>query len=138
LYSYVIQFAINGDARAQGNLIGSIPAVVGMAMTGKAAKGNRTKNIVSDKKNIVNDVNGPTIEIEKIRGTKGRDGSISKHIIEKDMNNKTVSKTHQVINPEGKVIHQHQDHISTQKNPHTGKPNTRRFPDEWIKYKKIN
>lgn len=62
------------------------------------------------------------------RKSRGADGAISRHIIEK-LNGKTNSVTHQVIK-EGKVIHQHQTHI--------GKYGTRRqFPDEWIEYPRI-
>ena len=43
-----------------------------------------------------------------------------------------VSKTHQVTGKDGKVIHQHQDHVSTQKKTKTGKHNTRQFPDKWV------
>lgn len=93
------------------------------------AEGNGSSN---------SDPNGPTTETEKVRQSKGGDGASSKHIIEKDANGNTVSKTHQVKSTDGKTIHQHQDHISTQKNPETGKPNTRQFPDEWVKYPKID
>ncbi len=73
----------------------------------------------------------------KTRQSKGADGATSKHIIEKDAKGKTVSKTHQVTSPDGKVVHQHQDFVS--QTPQKGqKPITRQFPDEWVKYPNIN
>jgi hypothetical protein len=62
------------------------------------------------------------------RANPGRDGGISKHIIER-VNGRTNSVTHQV-HVNGRLIHQHQTHI--------GKYNgRRRFPDEWVEYPTI-
>ena len=78
-----------------------------------------------------------TTKQEKIRKSEGADGSTSKHIIEKDANGKTISKTHQVTNTDGEVIHQHQEHVS--QTPAEGqKPTMRRFPDDWIEHKSVN
>ncbi len=69
-----------------------------------------------------------TTEIVK-RNKPGRDGGQSQHIKEK-VNGTTTSTTHQVT-LDGKVIHQHQDHI--------GKHGTvRRFSDELTGTKTIN
>ena len=78
-----------------------------------------------------------TTKQEKIRKSEGADGSTSKHIIEKDANDKTISKTHQVTNTNGEVIHQHQEHVS--QTPAEGqKPTMRRLPDDWIEHKSVN
>ncbi len=62
------------------------------------------------------------------RGTPGRDGGQSRHIIEK-LDNETISVTQQVERS-GKIIHQHQKHI--------GRYGTERFfPDQWIEYPQI-
>jgi hypothetical protein len=59
----------------------------------------------------------------------GKDGAISKHIIEK-YKGKTNSVTHQVKR-NGKIIHQHQKHI--------GKYGSeKRFPDKWVEYPTID
>lgn len=69
-----------------------------------------------------------TKEVVK-RGKPGRDGGQSQHVIEK-VNGQTTSTTHQVVK-DGKLIHQHQDHI--------GKHGTvRRFSDELTGTKTIN
>ncbi len=73
----------------------------------------------------------------KTRNDKGSDGATSEHLIEKDSQGNTVSKTHRVTSKDGDVIHQHQDHVSTEPNPETGEKTTRQFPDEWIQYPKI-
>ena len=66
----------------------------------------------------------------KPRKSKGSDGASSEHIIEKGPNGETISKTHRVTK-DGKVIHQHQEHI--------GKHGTeRRFPDKWTGTDTIN
>ena len=70
---------------------------------------------------------GVTVENKK-RKSKGGDGADSEHDIEK-MNDKTISKTHRVTK-DGKIIHQHQDHIGK----FGGK---RRFPDVWTGTKTI-
>jgi len=78
-----------------------------------------------------------TTKQEKIRKSEGADGSTSKHIIKKDANGKTISKTHQVTNTNGEVVHQHQEHIS--QTPAEGqKPTMRRFPDDWVEHKSVN
>ena len=59
------------------------------------------------------------------RSSKGADGALSRHIIER-LDNKVISKTHQVIN-NGKIIHQHQHHIGTY-------GTIRQFPESWINY----
>lgn len=76
---------------------------------------------------------GTTTFTEKVRPTKGADGSTSKHLIESDSKGNTISKTHQVTNEQGKIIHQHQDHIP-QNLPQGEKAIPRRFPDEWIMF----
>ena len=48
---------------------------------------------------------GTTTFTEKVRPTKGADGSTSKHLIESDSKGNTISKIHQVTNEEGKIIH---------------------------------
>ena len=64
----------------------------------------------------------------KIRPTPGRDGALSRHIIER-VDGRVNSVTHQVVR-DGRVIHQHQTHI--------GKYGTqRRFPDAWVEYPEI-
>ena len=82
--------------------------------------------------------NGPTTEKTITRKDKGNDGAASEHIIESDQDGNTVSKTHKVTSKDGDVIHQHQDHVSTEENPETGKKTQRSFPDEWIKYPKVD
>lgn len=77
---------------------------------------------------------GKTSEEVKTRNDPGSDGAKSEHIIETDADGNTVSKTHKVTGKDGDVKHQHQDYVSTQKNPETGKKTTRQFPDEWVKY----
>jgi RHS repeat-associated protein len=77
--------------------------------------------------------NNRTTETIKTRQSEGKDGATSKHIIETDYKRNTVSKTHQVVNKNGKVIHQHQDFVN--QNKPKGEPaKTRQFPDDWIKY----
>jgi len=69
-----------------------------------------------------------TKEVVK-RGKPGRDGGQSQHVIEK-VNGQTTSTTHQVVK-DGKLIHQHQDHV--------GKHGTvRRFSDELTGTKTID
>ncbi len=58
------------------------------------------------------------------RKNPGRDGAESEHIFEKQ-NNVKISKT-QRVTKDGKVIHQHKDHIGK-----SGK--YRRFPNKWIR-----
>ena len=128
-------------ATGSGVLIakGATEVVVGGVMMNNTINNMKADASSAGRSSLSNnsDPNGPTTEIEKVRNSKGADGASSKHIIEKDAKGNTVSKTHQVKSTEDKIIHQHQDHISTQKNPETGKPNTRQFPDEWVKYPKI-
>jgi RHS repeat-associated protein len=45
------------------------------------------------------------------RKSLGRDGSASRHLNEIDAYGSTISSTHQVFNPFGTLIHQHQTHI---------------------------
>ena len=76
-----------------------------------------------------------TTERTITRQRPGNDGAASKHIIENDMDGNTVSKTHQVVNENGTVIHQHQDFVP--QNLPAGEPKlTRQFPDEWVRYPK--
>ena len=112
------------------------------AQTTIADPGVGMRNLNSDSETEDTDVNGVEVPQEGKssesettgtsikRGSQGKDGAESEHIIEKDKDGNTVSKTHRV-SKDGKVIHQHQDHVSTQKNPQTGKHNTRQFPDKW-------
>ncbi len=111
--------------------VGAVQVVVGTTAAINGAK-NLGKNNYGEEKN-----SSGTSEKTKTRKDTGSDGAKSEHIIENDANGNTVSKTHKVTGKDGKVIHQHQDHVSTQKNPKTGKKTTRQFPDEWIKYPKI-
>jgi len=66
----------------------------------------------------------------KTRPTKGADGGTSQHIIERDAAGNVISKTHRVVK-DGKVLHQHQDHVGK----YGGE---RRFPDQWKEYPTIN
>lgn len=74
-------------------------------------------------------LSGLTKEI-KTRPTKGADGGISEHILERDASGEVISKTHRVTT-DGTVVHQHQEHV--------GKTGAQRsFPDEWVEYPRIN
>ncbi len=64
------------------------------------------------------------------RRKKGADGGTSEHVIERDASGNTISRTHQVTT-DGKVVHQHQDHIGQH-------GSVRRFPDSWVEYPEIN
>lgn len=87
-----------------------------------------TRATASSSVSILKSGDNFTTEIVK-RNKPGRDGGQSQHIKEK-VNGATTSTTHQVT-LDGKVIHQHQDHI--------GKHGTvRRFSDELTGTKTIN
>jgi hypothetical protein len=58
------------------------------------------------------------------RVSKGRDGGFSKHIIER-LDGKAISRTHQVFSPNGKLLHQHLNHIGTY-------GTIRTFPEGWL------
>ena len=126
----------------------SIPAVIGgvaivahgSAMTGKAAaslmsQDGRISQASSSNSNESSNTSSGTSTSEKTRSTKGGDGATSKHIIERDSKGNTISKTHQVTDEKGNIIHQHQDHVN-QNLPQGEKAKTRQFPDEWIQYPK--
>lgn len=69
---------------------------------------------------------GNTFEVI-VRKSLGRDGASSAHLIEKDAAGRTVSRTHRVVDPQGKVVHQHQTHV--------GKSGAeRQFPNEWVQF----
>jgi RHS repeat-associated protein len=111
--------AVKGALKAIGKALG---------IGGDAVKG---ANKVGDAANAME----KTTETIKTRPTRGGDGATSKHIIEKDANWNTISKTHQVTDKNGNIIHQHQDHVN--QNRPAGEPaKFRQFPDEWIKYPK--
>ncbi len=100
---------------------------------------NAAENLKKGNHYVEDDSNtSGTTEDVITRKDPGADGATSEHIIEKDASGNTVSKTHKVTGKDGKVKHQHQDHVSTQKNPETGKKTTRQFPDERVKYPKID
>lgn len=70
-----------------------------------------------------------TVEV-KTRPTPGRsDNATSQHLIEKDAQGRTISKTHKVTRPDGTVVHQHQEHVGKH-------GTTREFPDEWVQNKR--
>ncbi len=76
---------------------------------------------------------GPQNNIAEIktRPTPGKDGGISKHIIEKDRpSGDVVSRTHSV-KVQNKTVHQHQEHMGK----HGGE---RRFSDQWTGTRTIN
>jgi RHS repeat-associated protein len=102
----------------------------GIRMAGTAAEIARSvKNPVKAAKNLKK-LGSKSDDVVKKRKTKGRDGGESEHILEKDANGNTISKTHRVTK-DGEVIHQHQSHI--------GKDGSvRNFPDEWTGTKTIN
>jgi RHS repeat-associated protein len=62
------------------------------------------------------------------RAAKGADGGLSRHVIER-LDGEIISKTHQVFN-DGKIIHQHQNHIGTY-------GTIRTFPEEWLLFPTI-
>ncbi|MBL8398577.1 MAG: hypothetical protein JNL84_10625 [Candidatus Accumulibacter sp.] len=64
-----------------------------------------------------------------VRKALGADGAKSVQIIERE-NGKLISRTHEVTK-DGKVIHQHQNHIGK-------RGGERQFPDEWTGTKTIN
>jgi hypothetical protein len=105
------------------------------AVGGAILMANASKNASAGYK-YGEDSDKTTTEV-KTRNDKGSDGATSEQLIEKDSQGNTVSKTHRVTSKDGDVIHQHQDHVSTEPNPETGKKTTRQFPDEWIRYPKI-
>ncbi len=115
---------------------GAAVAAEGTLMTGNAvvhlAEGN---NYGEEAKNGTKATN-TTTEV-KTRKIVGSDGAKSEHLIEKDSKGNTLSKIHQVTNEKGEVIHQHQEHVSTEPNPETNKKTMRQFPDEWIQYPMI-
>jgi RHS repeat-associated protein len=89
---------------------------VGGGILDKIGKLNKLKKF----DNVKNEGDQFTKEVVK-RGKPGRDGGQSQHVIEK-VNGQTTSTTHQVVK-DGKLIHQHQDHV--------GKHGTiRRFSDK--------
>jgi RHS repeat-associated protein len=112
---------------------GLVQTALGAYMVANGAKNLGKNNYGENESN-----NSETTEEVKTRKDPGSDGATSEQIIEKDADGNTVSKTHRVKDQDGAIIHQHQDYISTQKNPETGKKTTRQFPDEWVKYPKID
>lgn len=72
---------------------------------------------------------GNTRWSKEIRKTPGADGSTSAHWKEQ-YGSDTVSILHQVRNPSGRIIHQHQSHIGKYGGVY-------RFPNEWIQYPDI-
>ena len=92
-----------------------------------------TTDATSNSNNIVDK---STTFDKDVRTTKGADGSTSEHLIEKDANGNTISKTHQVTDPDGNVIQQHQSHIP-QNLPPGVKGVPRQFPNEWIQFPDI-
>jgi len=106
-------------------------AGVATTLTGTMLEANATSNAAAGYNY------GENTTETKTRQDKGADGSKSQHILEKDSKGNTVSKTHQVTNEGGEIIHQHQDHVSAWPNPETGKKTMRQFPDEWVQYPQI-
>ncbi|MBK8127154.1 MAG: hypothetical protein IPN65_03400 [Elusimicrobia bacterium] len=77
------------------------------------------------------DASKPCENIEVIkRKSKGRDGGESQIEIERDAAGNVISRKH-VVTKDGKIVHQHQDHIGKHKD-------TRRFPDNWTGTETIN
>ena len=153
----VIEAAIGGGTAGGGTVatVGSVgttspitvpvtAAGVGLIVHGTAVAGKAVVSLMSqDGRVSQNEVggsntssdNGVTESTVQRKG-KGRDGATSKHIIEKDSQGNTISKTHQVNDKNGNVIHQHQDFVP-QNRPQGEKATMRQFPDEWVKYPKI-
>ena len=112
---------------------GVVESATGLVLTANATVNLAVGNNYGDETKNGPDEAKTTTEV-KTRNDKGADGATSEHLIEKDSKGNTVSKTHRVTNGNGDVVHQHQDHVSTEVNPATGKKTTRQFPDEWIQY----
>ncbi len=105
-------YVARGDYVNAGLSAAAMIPFAGWAATG-AKLGKKAANLTYD---VIN------------RSSKGADGGLSRHIIER-LDGDAISKTHQVFK-NGEIIHQHQNHIGTYGTKRT-------FPEEWLNVKTI-
>ena len=129
-----------GGGRAPGLGFGAVLAGIGQAATNfwEAHKGDIIQAgalllshgmSASPGLSIEEVPGGRTFDV-KTRSAPGADGGTSKILIELAPTGEAISRTHQVTNPDGEMIHQHQEHIGK-----TG--NVRSFPEDWREFKTI-